>query len=54
MIYSKVYYVSVFPGLLLQVALAVYGVVDQKLMYLKWSNVENKKTLMSTTAHQLL
>ena len=45
--------VSILPGLL-RVALAVYGVVDQKLMYLKWSNVENKKTLMSTTAHQLL
>ena len=40
MIYPNV---SVLPGLLLQVALAVYGVVDHQLMYLMCSDVDNKK-----------
>ena len=51
--------VSVLPGFLLQVVLAVHGVADNPtLMYLMWPDMlKTKKTLMSTniiTAYHML
>ena len=35
--------VSLLPGLLLDVFLAVHDVINHQLMYLMWSDVDNKK-----------